>query len=133
MALMAANVNQLIDSGGWSDEDELADVYETRKCFAYGVKGQPVAQKQLLTNVLSTVDVAYQNLESVELGVTTIDHYFDTLGGISRAVRRARGGDDASSTSATRPAATARSARSPNRSRWRPARACSIRNGTRAC
>ena len=28
---------------------------------------------------------------SIELGVTTVDHYFDTLGGISRAVRRARG------------------------------------------
>ena len=38
------------------------------------------------------VDIAYQNLNSIELGVTTVDHYFDTLGGISRAVRRARGG-----------------------------------------
>jgi magnesium chelatase subunit H len=41
------------------------------------------------------VDLAYQNLESVELGVTTVDHYFDTLGGIARAVKRARGGQDA--------------------------------------
>ncbi len=41
------------------------------------------------------VELAYQNLDSVELGVTTVDHYFDTLGGISRAVRRARNGDDA--------------------------------------
>ena len=37
------------------------------------------------------MELAYQNLESVELGVTTVDHYFDTLGGISRAVKRARG------------------------------------------
>ena len=29
----------------------------------------------------------------MELGVTTIDHYFDTLGGISRAVKKANGGD----------------------------------------
>ena len=34
--------------------------------------------------------LAYQNLDSVELGVTTIDTYFDTLGGISRAVQRAK-------------------------------------------
>ena len=40
---------------------------------------------------MSDVELAYQNLESVELGVTTVDHYFDTLGGISRAVTRARG------------------------------------------
>jgi magnesium chelatase subunit H len=39
------------------------------------------------------VQLAYQNLDSVELGVTTVDHYFDTLGGISRAVRRAKGAD----------------------------------------
>ena len=38
------------------------------------------------------MEVTYQNLDSVELGVTTVDHYFDTLGGISRAVRQARGG-----------------------------------------
>ena len=46
----------------------------------------------LLQSVLADVELAYQNLDSVELGVTTVDNYFDTLGGISRAVRRAKGG-----------------------------------------
>jgi magnesium chelatase subunit H len=41
---------------------------------------------------LADISAAYQNLDSVELGVTTISHYFDTLGGISRAAQRARGG-----------------------------------------
>ena len=68
---------------------------------------------------------------SIELGVTTVDHYFDTLGGISRAVRRARGGSPPRSISATRRAATAPCARSPSRWRSRRARARSIRNGTR--
>jgi magnesium chelatase subunit H len=86
-----ANVNQLIDAGCWTDEDELADAYQARKCFAYGRSGPPVRQSAILQNILKRVDLAYQNVESVELGVTTIDHYVDTLGGISRAVRRARG------------------------------------------
>ncbi|MEO1122139.1 MAG: cobaltochelatase subunit CobN, partial [Pseudomonadota bacterium] len=86
-----SNVNQLIDSGAWGDEDELADAYEKRKCFAYGRDGKSARQPRLLQTALQDVDLAYQNLESVELGVTTVDHYFDTLGGISRAVRRARG------------------------------------------
>ncbi len=47
-------------------------------------------QAQLLSSVLAGVQLAYQNLDSVELGVTTIDTYFDTLGGISRAVQRAK-------------------------------------------
>ena len=90
-----ANVNQLVDSSAFGDEDELADAYEARKSFAYGVDGAAVQNTALLQEALRDVDLAYQNLESVELGVTTVDHYFDTLGGISRAVRRARGGQEA--------------------------------------
>ncbi|MEM7056019.1 MAG: magnesium chelatase subunit H [Pseudomonadota bacterium] len=88
-----SNVNQMIDAGVWDDEDELADTFQKRKCFAYGRDGDPAAQPALMNAILSEVDLAYQNLESVELGVTTIDHYFDTLGGISRAVRRAKSQD----------------------------------------
>jgi magnesium chelatase subunit H len=86
-----ANVNLLVDNGRWSDEDELAETYTRRKSFAYGRSGRPAPQAALLKDVLAGVDLAYQNLDSVELGVTTIDHYFDTLGGISRAVQRAKG------------------------------------------
>lgn len=87
-----SNVNHLVESGRWENEDDLADMYASRKGFAYGRAGQPVKQTALLQTMLGDVALAYQNLESVELGVTSIDHYFDTLGGISRAVRRARGG-----------------------------------------
>jgi len=90
-----ANVNLMIDNGGWSDPDELADSFERQKGYAYGVKGAPVRQAALLASVLKTVECAYQNLESVELGITAIDQYVDTLGGISRAVTRARGGQTA--------------------------------------
>ncbi len=90
-----SNVNQLVDSSAFGDEDELADAYQARKSFAYGTDGKAAQNTELLEETLRTVEVAYQNLESVELGVTTVDHYFDTLGGISRAVKRARGGDEA--------------------------------------
>ena len=86
-----SNVNLLVDGGTWQVEDELAEVYTRRKSFAYGRSGKAMRQQDLLENVLGNVQLAYQNLESVELGVTTIDHYFDTLGGIGRAVRRAKG------------------------------------------
>ncbi len=86
-----ANVNALVGAGTWENEDELADAYLARKGFAYGADGRPTKQAALLHQVLATVEVTYQNLDSIELGVTTVDHYFDTLGGISRAVRQARG------------------------------------------
>ncbi len=88
-----ANVNHLVDCGRWDDEDELAETYTKRKGFAYGRGGRAVQHGALLQSVLADVQLAYQNLDSVELGVTTVDTYFDTLGGITRAVRRAKGGE----------------------------------------
>jgi magnesium chelatase subunit H len=91
-----ANVNTLVGSGVWQDENELADAYVNRKGFAYGVNGRAVKSTRLLGDILEKVDITYQNLDSVDLGVTTVDHYFDTLGGITRAVKRARSGVAAS-------------------------------------
>jgi magnesium chelatase subunit H len=87
-----ANVSMLVDAGLWSDEDEISQTFARRKCFAYSRKGECAAQPELLQSVLQTVDFAYQNLDSVELGVTSIDHYFDSLGGMGRAATYARGG-----------------------------------------
>lgn len=86
-----SNVNYLISSSAWINEDEIADTYTTRKSFAISRSGETKQQSELLNKVLGNVEVAFQNLESTELGVTTIDHYFDTLGGISKAVKKAKG------------------------------------------
>ncbi len=86
-----ANVNHLIDSSRWDAETQIAETYARRKGFAYGRNGHAAKQPELLGAVLKGVELAYQNLESVELGVTSVDTYFDTLGGISRAVQRAKG------------------------------------------
>ena len=90
-----SNVNNLLDSGRWDTEDEFAETFTRRKSFAYGRDGTSVQNLDVMNSVLAGVDLAYQNLDSVELGVTSIDTYFDTLGGISRAVRRAKGGEAA--------------------------------------
>ena len=90
-----ANVSHLVDCSRWDDGDELAETFTRRKGFAYGRGGRPVRQPALLHSVLAGVNLAYQSLDSVELGVTTIDTYFDTLGGISRAVTRAKRSEQA--------------------------------------
>jgi magnesium chelatase subunit H len=86
-----ANVNQLIETGAWENEDELGKAYISRKGFAYGVDGRPARNDAVLTSVLKTVSAAYQNLESLELGVTSVDHYFDGLGGLTRAITAVQG------------------------------------------
>ncbi|MCU0869627.1 MAG: magnesium chelatase subunit H, partial [Burkholderiales bacterium] len=64
-----ANIGSLVDSSRWDDEDELAETYTRRKGFAYGRDGRPSRQPEVLASVLAGVDLAYQNLDSVELGV----------------------------------------------------------------
>jgi magnesium chelatase subunit H len=87
-----SNVNNLVESSRWTDEGELAETYKRRKGFAYGRTGRAVQQTALLHSALADVELTYQNLDSVELGVTTVDNYFDTLGGITQAVKVAQGG-----------------------------------------
>ncbi|MEM9176512.1 MAG: magnesium chelatase subunit H [Myxococcota bacterium] len=86
-----AHVSALVQDECWNDEDELAEAFQRRKSFAYGCDGEPTARPELLERALAGVDLAYQNLDSVELGVTSVDIYFDNLGGVSRAISRASG------------------------------------------
>jgi len=80
-------------SGRWTEPDELAEQFVRRKCFAYGVKAAPVARPSLMERALRDVSLSFQNLDSVELGATDIDQYVEALGGVQRAVARARGAE----------------------------------------
>jgi len=39
-----------------------------------------------MNDALSRVEATYQNIDSFEVGITDVDHYFEYLGGISKAV-----------------------------------------------
>jgi len=86
-----AQVNQTVEGGTWAREEELGRVWLRRKGFAYGPDGRPVNAPELLSLALSGADLAYQNLDSVELGVSDVDQYVDSLGGMVRAAREAGG------------------------------------------
>ena len=85
------NVNFMVMDSQWENEATLGDLFVTRKCFAYtrDSKGQTVEGREaphLMDEALSRVEATYQNLDSFEVGITDVDHYFEYLGGISRAV-----------------------------------------------
>ena len=86
-----ANVNQLVDAGTWQEEEELGRSFVGRKGFGYDQHGRPHPAGDLLEALLARVELTYQNLDSVELGVSDVDQYFDSLGGLARAARTARG------------------------------------------
>lgn len=86
-----ANVNLTVEGGTWGDADELGDVFVRRKGFGYGRDGRATPAHARMRHALSKVEAAYQNLDSVELGVSDIDQYVDSLGGVVRAARRESG------------------------------------------
>jgi magnesium chelatase subunit H len=85
------NVNFMILDSQWDSEETLGDLFVTRKCFAYtrDSRGRTVEGREarhLMDDALSRVEATYQNLDSFEIGITDVDHYFEYLGGVSKAV-----------------------------------------------
>jgi len=89
------NVNFMVMDSQWETASTLGDLFVTRKCFAYtrDSRGRSVEGREashLMNEALGRVDVTYQNLDSFEIGITDVDHYFEYLGGISKAVETRR-------------------------------------------
>ncbi len=85
------NVNFMVMQSAWESEVALGDLFVTRKCFAYtrDSQGRTVEGREapeLMSDALSRVEATYQNIDSFEVGITDVDHYFEYLGGISKAV-----------------------------------------------
>src|SRR5437867_709206 len=91
------NVNFMVMQSQWEKDEALGDLFVTRKCFAYtrDSTGRMIEGREapgLMDEALSRVELTYQNIDSFEVGVTDVDHYFEYLGGISKAVeKRAQG------------------------------------------
>jgi magnesium chelatase subunit H len=85
------NVNFMVMDSQWETAETLGELFVTRKCFAYSrdSQGRVVEGREarhLMDDALSRVEATYQNLDSFEVGITDVDHYFEYLGGISKAV-----------------------------------------------
>lgn len=90
------NVNFMVLDSQWEEGAELGDLFVARKCFAYGRDSQGRnldgrEARKLLERALSRVEVTYQNIDTTEVGITDVDHYFEYLGGVSKAVERRTG------------------------------------------
>ena len=87
------NVNFMVMDSQWEREETLGDLFVTRKCFAYGrdSKGRGFEGREArvaMDRALSRVEATYQNIDTFEIGLTDVDHYFEYLGGVSKAVEK---------------------------------------------
>lgn len=87
------NVNFMVMDSQWQSESTLGDLFVTRKCFAYGrdSQGRLIEGKEArhaMDRALARVEATYQNIDTFEIGITDVDHYFEYLGGVSKAVEQ---------------------------------------------
>lgn len=85
------NVDFMVGNSQWDQAEEIGDLFVTRKCFAYGRSLEGREARELMERALSQVEVTYQNVDSTEVGITDVDHYFEYLGGLTRAVENRTG------------------------------------------
>ncbi|MEL7359019.1 MAG: magnesium chelatase subunit H [Cyanobacteria bacterium J06560_6] len=76
----AANVNLAVENSSWEEEQELRDMYLARKSFAFNCDnpGMMEQSRGILESSLKTADVTFQNLDSSEISLTDVSHYFDS-------------------------------------------------------
>ncbi|MGQ9837392.1 MAG: magnesium chelatase subunit H [Cyanobacteriota bacterium] len=74
----SSNVNLAVENSSWENESELREMYLSRKSFAFGSNLPNQQMRQLFESSLKTVDVTFQNLDSSEISLTDVSHYFDS-------------------------------------------------------
>merc|ERR1719240_1316282 len=77
----SSNINLAVENYSWSDEQQLQEMYLQRKTFAFdserpGVGGE--MRRDAYISAMKKVDVTFQNLDSSEISLTDVSHYFDS-------------------------------------------------------
>lgn len=86
-----ANVNHLVESSTWQADDQLSDTFLSRKSFAMTPGGQWHEARPIMERSLASVEAAFQNIDSFELGISDVDHYYEYLGGVVKSVEKLSG------------------------------------------
>jgi len=77
----SSNVNLAVENSSWNDEAQLQDMYMERKSFAFNSDtpgANMEANQAVFKAALKSVDATFQNLDSSEISLTDVSHYFDS-------------------------------------------------------
>ncbi|QXE25659.1 magnesium chelatase, H subunit [Richelia sinica FACHB-800] len=76
----SSNINLAVENSTWESEAELQEMYLTRKSFAFSADnpGMMEQSRQIFETTLKTADATFQNLDSSEISLTDVSHYFDS-------------------------------------------------------
>jgi magnesium chelatase subunit H len=76
----SSNINLAVENSTWEKESELQDMYLNRKSFAFNSDNPGIMSesRQIFEASLKTADATFQNLDSSEISLTDVSHYFDS-------------------------------------------------------
>ncbi|MGB3494690.1 MAG: magnesium chelatase subunit H [Elainellaceae cyanobacterium] len=76
----SSNINLAVENSSWEEEQELQDMYLNRKSFSFNSDNPGVMDesRDMFESSLKTVDLTFQNLDSSEISLTDVSHYFDS-------------------------------------------------------
>ena len=76
----SSNINLAVENSSWEEEKELQDMYLNRKSFSFDSDnpGTMKEDRKVFEAALKTADVSFQNLDSSEISLTDVSHYFDS-------------------------------------------------------
>ncbi len=76
----SSNVNLAVENSSWENESELQEMYLNRKSFAFSSDnpGSMDNERKLFETALKSADMTFQNLDSSEISLTDVSHYFDS-------------------------------------------------------
>ncbi|NJK49869.1 magnesium chelatase subunit H [Candidatus Gracilibacteria bacterium] len=76
----SSNINLAVENSSWEEEKELQDMYLNRKSFAFDSDNPGIMKddRKVFEAALKTAEVTFQNLDSSEISLTDVSHYFDS-------------------------------------------------------
>jgi magnesium chelatase subunit H len=76
----SSNINLAVENSTWEEEKELQEMYLNRKSFAFNSDNPGVMNesRKIFESALKTAEVTFQNLDSSEISLTDVSHYFDS-------------------------------------------------------
>ncbi|MUG92941.1 magnesium chelatase subunit H [Scytonema sp. UIC 10036] len=76
----SSNINLAVENSTWDSEAELQEMYLKRKSFAFSADnpGTMEESRAIFEKTLKTAQVTFQNLDSSEISLTDVSHYFDS-------------------------------------------------------
>ncbi|MBD2680604.1 MULTISPECIES: magnesium chelatase subunit H [Nostoc] len=76
----SSNINLAVENSTWDSEAELQEMYLNRKSFAFNSDNPGIMDesRKIFESTLKTADATFQNLDSSEISLTDVSHYFDS-------------------------------------------------------